>query len=146
MIPSFFITPLVCHPFRIASNYHSDSIFIIIDFPIFFQLPVSGMYFYSFIDFVLKDKIPGIKLSFYTSFTGYGTNNLQGIAFSRSKTDGAARIIYLYIRIISAIGSHIVSGNPCICLRQNNGTIFQRIYLIWNNTVQTHINSRRVCS
>ena len=40
------------------------------------------MYFYSFIDFVLKDKIPGIKLSFYTSFTGYGTNNLQGIAFS----------------------------------------------------------------
>ena len=146
MIPSLFIALLVCHPFRIASNYHSDSIFIIIDFPIFFQHSISWMYLYSSIDFVLKDKIPGIKLSFYTSFTGYGTDNFQSIAFSRNKSDGAARIIYLYIRIISSIGSRIVSGNPCICLWRNNGTIFQRIYLIWSNTIQTHINSYRVCS
>lgn len=79
-----FIALLVCHPFgsqviTIPIAFYNHR------FPIFFQHSISWMYLYSSIDFVLKDKIPGIKLSFYTSFTGYGTDNFQSIAFPETR-------------------------------------------------------------
>lgn len=72
------------------------------------------MYLYSFFGFILKDKISGIKFSFCASFAGYRADYFQSIAFPRSKSDGTARIVYLCIRIISAVGGYIASGNSGI--------------------------------
>ena len=52
----------------------------------------------------------------YTSFAGYRADYFQSIAFPRSKSDGTARIVYLCIRIISAVGGYIASGNSGIFL------------------------------
>ena len=70
----------------------------------------------TFFGFILKDKISGIKFSFCASFAGYRADYFQSIAFPRSKSDGTARIVYLCIRIISAVGGYIASGNSGIFL------------------------------
>ena len=69
------------------------------------------MYFYSFLGFILKHEITGIKFTLRTPPAGYRADYFQSIALAGGKSGGTTGIIYLFPLIAYAVGGCIVAGN-----------------------------------